>query len=106
MRGISMSDSTTPGFSSASLSKRLEAVLRQHDAIALALQQALGDAAHGDRVVDDQHQRRATAAVAGAQAARSGRRGARRRSRPRRVAVQRGQRHRVVDQRRRPRPAA
>ena len=57
MRGISMSESTTCG------APRPGARARPgrpggDDAVALAHQQALGHAAHGERVVDHQHQRR------------------------------------------------
>ena len=65
MRGISMSDSTTAGRSSLQPLERLQAVLgRQRHAVAFALQQALRDAAHRERIVDHQHQRNCGAAGA------------------------------------------
>ena len=76
--------------------KRLESILGSDDAVAFARQQALRDAAHGQRVVHHQHQRRhllhrllghgTHAAVRQAHA------------RARTVGIHRGQRHRVVDQ--------
>ena len=58
MRGISMSESTTCGTLLGQLLERVEPVLGERDAVALAHQQALRDAAHRERIVDDQDQRR------------------------------------------------
>jgi hypothetical protein len=57
MRGISMSDSTIAAFSRPA-ARALEAVLGERHAVAFAHQQALRDAAHRERIVDHQHQRR------------------------------------------------
>jgi hypothetical protein len=99
MRGISMSDSITAGRSSASRSSASMPSLASDHAIAFAHQQALRDTAHGQRVVHHQHQRRTAPRRLRAWLGCSGRRAAPAAQRCARFAVQRGQRHRVVDQR-------
>ncbi|OIQ82611.1 hypothetical protein GALL_355940 [mine drainage metagenome] len=84
------------------LLERVEAVLGQHHVVAVAAEEALGHAAHRDRVVDHQHgvgRHQRQIVEIGLERARRAGAGARLVHQPRGLrAVHRGQRDRVVDQ--------